>query len=198
MKKKNHKKVFFRYVNNKQKQKENTGLLLTRRGESITNNTEKEEVLSAFFTSVFTSTVGVHALGTKIQVDANTNLPSVKKELACQLSQELDPYKWMDPDNNHPRIRELVDTSTRLFSHGDQGASQKTGRRLMSPSSTRRAYRRIQEITRSGPISLTSVPGKVMKEIIMEVITSQMKRDWEKPAWIHREQVILDKPDHLQ
>lgn len=36
---KNHKKGFFRYVSNKQKQKENTGPLLNRRGELATNNT---------------------------------------------------------------------------------------------------------------------------------------------------------------
>ena len=70
---KNHKKGFFRYVNNKQKQKENIGPLLNRRGELITNNAEKAEVLNTFFTSVFTSTVGPQALGIKIQVNANTD-----------------------------------------------------------------------------------------------------------------------------
>ncbi|GAB0196208.1 mitochondrial enolase superfamily member 1 [Grus japonensis] len=41
------------------------------------------------------------ALGTKIQVNANTDPPSVKEELVCELLQELDPYKLMDPDNIH-------------------------------------------------------------------------------------------------
>lgn len=93
----------------KQKQKENIGPLLNRRGESVTSNTEKEEVLNAFFMSVFTSTVGAHALGTKTQVDTNINLPSVKKEFVCQLLQQLDPYKLIDPDNNHLRVRDLAD-----------------------------------------------------------------------------------------
>ncbi|GAB0179274.1 mitochondrial enolase superfamily member 1 [Grus japonensis] len=88
---KNYKKGFFRYVNNKQKEKENTGPRLNRRGELVTNNAEKAEVLNTFFTSVFTSTVGPQALGTKIQVDANTDPPSAKEELVCELLQELDP-----------------------------------------------------------------------------------------------------------
>jgi len=58
-------KRFFRYVNNKQKQKENICLLLNRRGELVTNNAEKAEVLNTFFVSVFTSTVGPQALGKK-------------------------------------------------------------------------------------------------------------------------------------
>lgn len=33
---------FFRFINNKQKQKENTALLLSRKGELVTNNAEKK------------------------------------------------------------------------------------------------------------------------------------------------------------
>ena len=69
---KNYKKGFFRYVNNKQKRKENTGPLLNRRGELVTNNTERQR-FSTLSSPVFTSTVGPQALGIKIQVDANTD-----------------------------------------------------------------------------------------------------------------------------
>lgn len=64
-------------LKDKQKQKENIGLLLNRRGELVTNNAEEAEVLNPFFTSVFTSIVGPQALGTKIQVDANR--PTVRE-----------------------------------------------------------------------------------------------------------------------
>ncbi|KAJ7404795.1 hypothetical protein WISP_143554 [Willisornis vidua] len=62
-----------------------------RRGEFLTNNTEKTEVLNKFFTSVFSSNVGSLAFGTEIWVDATTNPLLVKEELVCELSQQLDP-----------------------------------------------------------------------------------------------------------
>ena len=65
---KNYKKGFFRYVSNKQTWKENIGLLLNRRGDVITNNAEKAEVLNTFFTSVFISTVGPQAWGQKTRL----------------------------------------------------------------------------------------------------------------------------------
>jgi len=55
------------------------------------NNAEKVEVLNTFFTSVFTNTAGPQALETKIQVDANTDAPSVKEELVCEHDTSLTP-----------------------------------------------------------------------------------------------------------
>jgi len=53
-------------------------------------------------------------LGTKIQVDVNTDPTSVKKELVCEGLQELDPCKSMGPDNIHLRVlRELADITVR-------------------------------------------------------------------------------------
>ncbi|GAB0185825.1 mitochondrial enolase superfamily member 1 [Grus japonensis] len=114
---KNYKKVFFRYVNNKQKQKDNIGPLLNRRGELVTNNAEKAEVLNTFFIFVFTSTVGPQVLGTKIQVVANTGQSSVKEELVCELLKKLDPYTSMVHNDIHLRVlTELADIVVRPLS----------------------------------------------------------------------------------
>ncbi|GAB0181915.1 mitochondrial enolase superfamily member 1 [Grus japonensis] len=163
---KNYKKGFFREVNNKQKQKKNIVPLLNRRGELVTNNTEKAELLNIFFTSIFTSTVGPQALGTKLQVDANTEQPSVKEELVCELLQELDPYKSMGPDSIHPRVlKELVDV-VRPFSI----IFEKMWRSGDIPEDWKKAN--VTPIYKKGlkedpgnfkPISLTSVPGKLME-----------------------------------
>lgn len=56
---------YTRYVNSKEKQKENIGPLLDVRGQLVTNNTEKAEVASSSFTNVVISTVGPQTLGTK-------------------------------------------------------------------------------------------------------------------------------------
>lgn len=79
--------------------------------------TLKTQFFKTFFTSVFTSSAGLPALGTKIQLGANTEPLPVKEELMCELSQEFDPYKLMEPKNVHPRVlRELADILWRLFS----------------------------------------------------------------------------------
>ncbi|PKU46749.1 rna-directed dna polymerase from mobile element jockey-like [Limosa lapponica baueri] len=165
---KNYKKGLFRYVSNKHKQKENIGLLLKRRGELVTNNAEKAEVCQ-HLTSVFTSTVGPQALGTTIQDDAKTDTPSVKEELACKLLQELDPYKSMGPDTIHLKVlRKLTDVVARLVSI----TSEKSWRLGDIPEDWKKAN--VTPIYKNGlqeepgnyrPISLTSVPGKVMEQI---------------------------------
>ncbi|KAK4827691.1 hypothetical protein QYF61_020825 [Mycteria americana] len=176
---KNYKKRFFRYINNKQKQKENIGLLLNRRGELVTNKAEEAEILDTFFTSDFTSTVGPQTLGTKLQVDANADPPSVKEELVCELLPELDPYKSMGPDNIHLRVlRELAGVIARLLST----IFEKLWRLGHVPEDWKKAN--VTPIYRKGlkedpgnyrPISFTSVPGKGMERIHLGAVTSQMK-----------------------
>ncbi|KAK4825715.1 LOW QUALITY PROTEIN: hypothetical protein QYF61_002133 [Mycteria americana] len=175
----NYKKGFFRYVNNKQKQKENIGPLLKRRGQLVTNNAEKAEVLNAFFTSVCTSTAGHQALGRKIQVDANTDPPSVKEELVSELLQELDLYRSMGPDIIHLRVlrepadiivRPLSITFEKLWRSGDFPEDWKKAN--VTPSYKEGLK---EDPGNYRPISLTSVPRKVMERILLGAITRQIK-----------------------
>ena len=164
---KTYKKGFFGYINIKQKQKENIGLLLNRRGELVTNNAEKVEDVNTFFISIFTSTAGPQALRTKIQVDANTDPPSVKEELVCELLQELDPYKLMGPDIIQTRVLgELADVIVRPLSI----IFEKVWRSGDVPEDWKKAN--VTPAYKNGlkegpgsyrPISLTSKSGKVME-----------------------------------
>ena len=180
---KNHKEEFFRYIN-KQKHQENIGPLLNRRDELVTNTTENAEVLNTFFTSVFTSTVGPQGMGTKTRVYANIDPPSVKEELVCELSQDLDSYKSIRPDVIHPRVlRELADIIARPISI----TSEKLWRLRDIPEDWKKAnlaliYKKgFKENPRNyRPVSLSSVPGKVMEQILLGPITSQVKHMTEK------------------
>ena len=108
--------MFFRYIS-KQNQKENIDPLLNRRGELVTNNTKKAEGLNTFFTSVFTSTVGPQASGTKTQVDANTDPLSVKEESVLNYYRSLiATNQWALTIICLRVLEELADVTVRLLS----------------------------------------------------------------------------------
>ncbi|GAB0202599.1 mitochondrial enolase superfamily member 1 [Grus japonensis] len=100
---KDNKKGFFKYISSKRKTRENVGPLLNEVGALVTEDTEKAELLNAFFALVFTAKVGP------------------------QESQTMEGRKE-DPGN----------------------------------------YR---------PVSLTSIPGKVMEQLILGVINKHVEEE---------------------
>ncbi|GAB0204227.1 mitochondrial enolase superfamily member 1 [Grus japonensis] len=55
---KDNKKSSFKYISSKRKTRENVGPLLTEVGDLVMEDTEKAELLNAFFASVFTAKAG--------------------------------------------------------------------------------------------------------------------------------------------
>jgi len=53
-----NKKGFFKYISSKQKTRENVGLLQNEVGALVMDDTEKVDLLNAFFASVFTAKAG--------------------------------------------------------------------------------------------------------------------------------------------
>ncbi|PKU38767.1 hypothetical protein llap_10927 [Limosa lapponica baueri] len=57
---KDNKKSFFQYINQKRKARENVGPLMNEVGALVVEDTEKAELLNAFFASVFTAKAAPH------------------------------------------------------------------------------------------------------------------------------------------
>lgn len=111
---KNNKKGFYRYVSSKQKHREDAEPLPNEAGKLFT--ADKAELLSMFFTSIFSSTAGLQSTGSSIYNNARVN-PPVGEELVCSLLQGLNPQKSMGYEGNHPRIlREVADMGPRPLS----------------------------------------------------------------------------------
>ncbi|KFQ24133.1 hypothetical protein N332_02939, partial [Mesitornis unicolor] len=105
--------------------------------------------------------------------------PTIHEEVVSDLLQHLDIHKSMGPDGIHPRVlRELAEVLAKPLSIIYQ-QSWLTGE---VPVNWRLAN--IMPIYKKGwkedlgnyrPVSLTSVPGKVMEQIILSAIAHHMQ-----------------------
>ncbi|GAB0182556.1 mitochondrial enolase superfamily member 1 [Grus japonensis] len=117
------KKGFFKYISSKKKTRENVGLLLNEVGALVTEDTEKAELLNAFFASVFTAKAG----------------PQESQTLeVMEIGEVTEDWK----KNN----------VTSVFK---KGKKEEPGN-----------YR---------PLSLTSIPGTVMEQLILDVISKHVE-----------------------
>ncbi|KAK4826477.1 hypothetical protein QYF61_009473 [Mycteria americana] len=182
---KDNKKHFFKYISSKRRAKENLQPLVDGGGNTVTKDEEQAEVLNAFFASVFNSrancSLGTQPLELEDRDGCHNGAPIIQREMVSDLLHHLDIHKSMGPDEIHPRVlKELADVLTKPLSIIYQ-QSWLTGE---VPADWRLAN--VTPIFKKGrkedpgnyrPVSLTSVPGKLMEQIILSAITRHIENN---------------------
>ncbi|PKU38009.1 rna-directed dna polymerase from mobile element jockey-like [Limosa lapponica baueri] len=179
---KDNKKGFFKYISSKRKTRENVGPLLNEVGVLVTDDAEKVELLNAFFASVFTAEAGPQEpqtleVGERAWIKEDS--PSIKEDRARDHLGKLDAHKSMGLDGMHQRVlRELADGIAKLVSIIFE-RSWRTGE---VPEDWRTAN--VSPVFKKGkkedpgnyrPVSLTFNPGKVMEQLILDVISKHVE-----------------------
>jgi len=177
---KDNKKGFFNYISSKWKTRDNVGSLLNEAGVLVTEDAEdaeKAELLNAFFASVFSAKARPQksqALEVREKACRKDDFPLVEEDCVRNHLCNLDAHKSMGPDEMHLQVlRELADVIAEPLS----SIFERSWRTGEVPEDWRKAS--VTSVFKNGkkedpgnyrPVSLTSIPGKVMEQLILEVI----------------------------
>ena len=152
---KNNKKGFFNYISSKRKARDNVGPLLNEAGVLVTEDTEKADLLTVFFASVFSVKVGLQesqALEVREEACRKHDLRLVEEDCVRDHLSNLDTHNSMGPDHSHEcwgswQMSLLSHSPSSLTGRGGQEKCPRTGEGQMSLQSSKRARRRIQGTT---------------------------------------------------
>ncbi|CAM5116510.1 unnamed protein product, partial [Natator depressus] len=132
-----------------------------------------------FFASVFTNKVRSQTTALGSTAWGEGDQPSVEKEVVRDYLEKLDEHKSMGPDALHPRVlKELVDVIAEPLAIIFEN-SWRSGK---VPDDWKKAnvvpiFKKGKEEDQGNyrPVSLTSVPGKIMEQVLKESILKHLE-----------------------